>query len=252
MKRLNDKVAIVTGSASGIGRSIALLLAQNGAHVACCDLDPEGNKEVVAQIKSTGVKSLAIKVDISQENEVKECVKQTIDEFGRIDILVNCAAYLSANAGGKFHEEDVTDWNNHIDITLKGTLYFCKAVIPSMMNQNYGRIINITSAATKGIQPGGPYLYPACKAAIATVSKNLAVEVARYGILINCVAPGPIRTENLLSQPTEFLDKIARPIPLKRLGEPEEVANLVLFLASDESSYITGQHYSVDGGLVMV
>lgn len=252
MKRLHNKVAIVTGAASGIGRAIALTLARNGAHVVCCDLNPEGCKQVATQIESAGTKSLAIKTDISQENEVKECIRHTIDEFGRIDILVNCAAYLDINAGGKFHEEYVTDWDKHINITLKGTLYFSKAVVPLMMDQKHGRIINITSAATKGIQPGGPYLYPACKAAIATISKNLAVEVARYGILINCVAPGPIKTENLLSQPSEFLDKIARPIPLKRLGEPEEVANLVLFLASDEASYITGQHYSVDGGLVMI
>lgn len=252
MGRLDGRVCIITGGASGIGKSIAMIMGAEGARIVACDVNMNGIKEVVDQVKIAGGEAVACEVDISKKEQVKTSIEKALNEFGKIDVLVNCAAYLAETAGGPFHEESETEWDMHINITLKGTLNYCKAVIPHMMDQKSGRIINITSAAVKGIQPGGPYLYPACKAAIATVSRNLAVELARYGILVNCVAPGPIKTAKLLSQPKEFVEKIARPIPLKRLGEPEDVANLVLFLASNESGYITGQQYSVDGGLVMV
>ncbi len=122
-------------------------------------------------------------------------------------------------------------------------------MIPHMMSRKSGRIINISTVAAKVGQPGGPYLYPGCKAAIVAISRCLAGELGRSGISVNCVAPGPTRTGSLMEQPQEFLDKITRGIPLRKMGEPEDIAHMIAFLASDEAGFITGQHYSVDGGI---
>lgn len=247
--KLDGKTAIVTGSTAGIGRAIAVVLAGHGAKVVVCGRNVAKGKEVADAIKASGGTALAMKADIASFADIDAVVAKTLEAFGKIDVLVNNAAYLPGTSTKPFHEEDPAEWDNHINTTLKGTLYACRAVIPHMIKERRGKIINISTVAAKLGQPTGPYLYPGCKAAVVAVSKCLAGELGRYGITVNCVAPGPIKTANLLSQPQEFLDKIARPIPLKRMGEPEEIAHMVAFLASDEANFITGQHYSVDGGL---
>ncbi|MFO8011526.1 MAG: 3-oxoacyl-ACP reductase family protein [Dehalococcoidia bacterium] len=247
--KLDGRVAIVTGATSGIGRSIALVLASEGAKVAVCGRNMDRGNEVVEQIQQAGGTGMMIQGDIASYRDIDATVDRTIGEWGKIDILVNNAAYLPGTSSGPFHEEDPSDWETHIDITLKGTLYFCRAVIPHMMSRKSGRIINISTVAAKVGQPGGPYLYPGCKAAIVAISRCLASELGRSGISVNCVAPGPTRTGSLLEQPQEFLDKITRGIPLRKMGEPEDIAHMVAFLASDEAGFITGQHYSVDGGI---
>ncbi|NQT71229.1 MAG: SDR family oxidoreductase [Chloroflexi bacterium] len=249
--KLENKVAIVSGAASGIGRAIALNLAENGARVAVCDINLDGAEEVANEIGASGGEALALKVDVSNWPEVEANVTTVLEKFGIIDVLVNSAAYLGFQMGKAFHEEELEEWDKHINVTLKGTLHFCRAVIPHMIAQQSGRIVNITSTAAKVGDPAVPVFYPACKAGIAAVSRCLAAQLARHGILINCVAPGPIQTPALLSQPPIYLEKMAKPIPLKRLGEPEDVANMVLFLSSDDSKFITGQHYSVDGGITL-
>lgn len=249
--KLDGKAAIVTGAASGIGRACALRLAGEGAGVVICDLNLDGADSAAAEIRASGGTALPLQVDVAKQAEVEAAVERTLTEYGRIDILVNAAAYLTFTLGQQFHDETDEEWDRHINVTLKGTLRFCRAVIPHMIAQKSGRIINITSDAAKVMQPAGPYLYPGCKAAVAAVSRCLAASLAPHGILVNCVAPGPVRTPSMMSQPDWLLDLVTQGIPLKRLGEPEEVAGLVILLASDEASYITGQHWSVDGGIAI-
>lgn len=249
--KLTNKVAVVSGAASGIGRATAINLANNGARVAVCDINVDGAREVSDEITASGGEAIALQVDVSKWQDVENTVKAVLEKFGNVDILVNSAAYLGFQMGNAFHEEDLDEWGKHINVTLKGTLYFCKAVIPHMIARQSGRIVNITSTAAKIGDPAVPVLYPGAKAGVAAVSRCLAAQYARHGILINCVAPGPIQTPALLSQPPIYLEKMAKPIPLKRLGEPEDVANMVLFLSSEDSKFITGQHYSVDGGITL-
>ena len=249
--KLEGKAVIVSGAASGIGRAIALNLAANGARIAVCDIDMDGAEQVADEIGSLGGEAVALMVDVSNWPEVEATVNTVIEEFRNIDVLVNSAAYLGFQMGNAFHEEELEEWDKHLNITLKGTLHFCRAVIPNMIAQQSGRIGNITSAAAKVGDPAVPVFYPASKAGVAAVSRCLAAQLAPHGILVNCVAPGPIKTPALLSQSPEYLEKMAKPIPLKRLGETEDVANMVLFLSTDDSKFVTGQQYSVDGGITM-
>ena len=251
---LQNKVAIVTGAASGIGRAIALVLGREGASVVIGDLDLTKAEEVASQLSASGSKCFAVKADVSRAPDVNGMVEKTIRELGRIDILVNNAAYLGFSLEHKrFVETDEADWDLHISITLKGTLHCCKAVIPHMTAQGGGRIINITSDCAKLMAPRGEVLYSAVKAAVAGLSRCLAGELARSKILVNCVAPGFIMTPTVLeTRPLEWQKKVTAGIPLKKPGEPEDIAEMVAFLASDQAKYITGQHYSVNGGTAML
>lgn len=252
--KLEDRVAIVTGAASGIGRAVALTLGREGASVVIGDLDIAGAGKVALEVSELGARSVAVKMDVSRPAEVNSMVENAIAEFGKIDILVNNAAYLGFSLEHKlFTDTDEAEWDRHINVTLKGTLHCCKAVIPHMVDQNWGRIINITSDAAKAMAPRGEALYSGCKSAVAAFSKSLAGELARHNILVNCVAPGLTMTPTVAkTRPQEWQDKILRSIPLRRAGEAEDIANMVLFLASDEAKYITGQHFSVNGGVLMV
>ena len=251
--RLQNRVAIVTGGASGIGRAIALTFGREKAQVVIGDIDLAGAEKVASEVKELGSKALAVQADVSKQIEVKMMVEKTIAEFSKIDILVNNAAYLGFSWEHKpFIDTDEAEWDRHINVTFKGTLHCCKAVLPYMIEQKWGRIINITSDSAKIMAPRGEALYSACKAGIAGFSRCLAGEVAQYNILVNCVAPGLVMTPSVAkTRPREWQDKVIKSIPLRRAAIPEDIANMVLFLASDDASYITGQHFSVDGGVVV-
>jgi NAD(P)-dependent dehydrogenase (short-subunit alcohol dehydrogenase family) len=247
--RLKDKVAIVTGAASGIGRAIALALGREGASVVVDDIDLGPAETVADEVRKLGAKALAIKADVSKEGEVKQMVERTVAEFGRVDILVNNAA-AGESGLNLFHETEAADWETHIDSILKGMLHCCRAVIPHMIEHKGGRIINIASAITRvGVERMA--VYSGCKGAVPSFSRSIAVELGRHGILVNCVSPGITRTPPLLRY-LEVLPDLTKHwqsgIPLQRLGEPEDIADIVVFLASDKSKYITGQDFAVDGG----
>jgi len=252
--KLKDRVAIVTGAASGIGRAIALALGREGASMVIGDIDLAGGEKVALEVRDLGSRSLAVKTDVSRSAEVNAMVEKAIAKFGKIDILVNNAAYLGFSLEHKpFIDTEEAEWDMHISVTLKGALHCSKAVIPYMVDQKWGRIINITSDAAKAMALRGEAVYSASKAGVAGFSRCLAGELARHNILVNCVAPGFTMTPAVMkTRPQEWQGKVVSSIPLRRAGEPEDIANMVLFLASDEAKYITGQHYSVNGGVLMI
>jgi len=249
--RLKNRVAIVTGAASGIGKAIAAAISREGASVVIADINMEGSEKTARAISKSGGKALPIKTDISKEAEVQQMVERTIAQFGRVDILVNNAAFLGSSLHQRpFVNTQMAEWKAEIDVTFIGTLLCCKTVVAPMLKQKSGRIISISSDAGKmGIPKMA--IYSACKAGIAGFSRTLAQELAADGITVNCISPGPIETRTV----TEILKKspgqreawVAN-VPMRRLGEPEDIASMVVFLASDEARYITGQDYSVDGG----
>jgi 2-hydroxycyclohexanecarboxyl-CoA dehydrogenase len=249
--RLKSKVAIITGAAYGIGQGIAQAVAREGASVVIADINMEGSEKTARDICKSGSKALAMKVDISKEAEVKNMIERTISQFGRVDILVNNAAFLGSSYHQKpFVDTQVSEWRAEIDVTFIGTLLCCHAVTSHMLKQKSGRIINISSDAGKmGIPKMA--IYSACKGAMAGFSRALAQELAPEGITVNCISPGPIETPTvtaiLKKMPGQREAWVAN-VPMRRLGEPADIASMVVFLASDEASYITGQDYSVDGG----
>jgi len=185
---LKNRVAIVTGAAAGIGRASALALGRERASVVIADIDFKGAQLVADEIKASGSMSLALPTDVSQEEQVKEMVGWTADHFGAVDIMGNNAAFTDYEFK-YFHETQSADWEREINVTFKGVLYCCRAVVSHMIERCSGRIINITSDASKAPVPGHT-IYSACKAAVAGFSRALATELSRYGILVNCVAPG--------------------------------------------------------------
>ncbi|MFC1944377.1 SDR family NAD(P)-dependent oxidoreductase [Chloroflexota bacterium] len=248
--KLEKKVSIVTGAAQGIGRAIAHALGREGSVVIIGDIDIEGAERTADELRRLGAQALAIKTDVSKEAEVGEMVRKTLDQFGSVDILVNNAAFLAVKYK-YFYETEPAEWDAEINVTFKGVLHCCRMVIPHMISQNSGRIVNITSGAAQSITSSRLSVYAGCKAAVAGFSRIIAFELTRYGILVNCVSPGSIRTETFEKMQPRMIDKSIASIPLRRAGEPADVANLVLFLASDDGKYITGQHWSVSGGAVV-
>lgn len=245
---LKGKVAIVTGAGQGIGREIALYLAKNGANVVVADITDK-MLEVVNEIKSLGSQGLAVKCDISKTEEVEKMVDETIREFGRIDILVNNAGIYPSKP---FLEMTEQDWDRVLNINLKGTFHCIKAVVSKMVSQKYGKIINLSSMAGSTIGFPSQAHYSASKAGIVGLTKTLALELAPFGININAIAPGPINpTGSITTNNIEAIEQIRKTIPIGRIGQPEDVANLVLYLASDESSFITGQCIVIDGGFTV-
>jgi 3-oxoacyl-[acyl-carrier protein] reductase len=244
MFNLNGKVAIVTGAGQGIGREIALLLAKRGAKVVVVDISDKVF-EVLKDIEALGQEGLAIKCDVSNSGEVEEAVRKIVEKFNRIDILVNNAGIYPFKPLTEMTEQE---WDKVLSVNLKGVFNFTRAVIPRMIEQKRGKIVNIASVVGSVVGFANLTHYSASKAGIVGFTRALALEVAQYGINVNAVSPGPILTPGTGGLKEEIREQIRKSIPLGRWGKPEEVANLVLFLASDESDFITGQNIIIDGG----
>ncbi len=247
--RFKDRIAIVTGAGSkrGIGRTTALTLAREGADVVVGDLDLQGAEAVVAEIKALGRRSLAVKVDVSKQEDISRLVQRVLDQFGRIDVLVNNAGITQPI---KVLDMTEADWDRIITTNLKGTFLCSKAVLPAMIKQGYGRIVNLSSVSAKrgGGVFGGAH-YSAAKAGILGFAKALAREVAGYGITVNSVAPGLIATDIRGGlESSERQKEMSSDIPCRRLGTPEDVAAAIAFLASEDAGYITGEEIDINGG----
>ena len=245
---LKGKVAIVTGSSRGIGLQIAENFAQLGATVVVTATKQETCDKVAKALEEKyGVTTLGIQANVSNSEDVQNLVRQVVDKFGGIDILVNNAGIAKDNLVLRLTEED---WSSVLKTNLDSVFYFTKAVIRPMMKKKWGRIINITSVV--GVTGNaGQANYAASKAGIIGFTKSVAKEYGAKGITCNAIAPGFIETDMIESLPKEYLNNIIEAIPQKRMGQQQDVANAVSFLASDYSGYITGQVIQVDGGMVM-
>jgi 3-oxoacyl-[acyl-carrier protein] reductase len=244
--RFQDKVAIITGGANGIGQATVMAFASEGAKIVIVDLAARG-EEVAAKIRQNGGEALFIQANVSNSEEVQAVVKRTIDSYGQIDILVNNAGITRDNLIIKMKEED---WDLVIKVNLSSAYHFSKAVIRPMMRKRFGRIINLASVVGLAGQAGQTN-YAASKAGIIAFTKSLAKEVGSRNITVNAVAPGFIKTALTDVLPPELVQASIDNTPLARLGEVEDVAKAILFLASDDASFITGHVLTVDGGLVM-
>lgn len=243
-----NKTALITGATRGIGKQIALTLAQNGYDIAInYRTENDALKETKKQIEEKGVKCLTVQGDVSNFEDCEKFVKEIIEEYGKIDVLVNNAGITKDMLLMRMKKEDFEDV---IDTNLVGTFNVTKNIISHMMKARSGRIINISSVV--GVAGNaGQTNYSASKAGMIGFTKSLAKEVASRGILVNAVAPGFIETGMTDVLKEEIKEEIAKSIPLKRMGKTEDVANVVKFLVSEESSYITGQVINVDGGMLM-
>lgn len=259
---LKDKVAIVTGSAMGIGKAIALTFAEEGAKVVVADIDEEKGNAVAEEIRAKGTESLMVKTDVTKLAEANQLARATVDKFGAIDILVNCAAAWRINFFMQMTEED---WDFEIATCYRSVLNCTRAVLEHMIPRRVGQIINIGSDAGRVGEPNQP-VYSGAKAGVIAFTKGLAKDVARHGILVNAVCPSMTRTERIIDMERvmeaqggdalaayqERMQKIIRQYPLRKLGTPQDVANMVVFLASDRANHVTGQTISVNGGYCMV
>jgi 2-deoxy-D-gluconate 3-dehydrogenase len=256
---LKDKVAVVTGGAKGMGKGISLKFAEEGCAVVVSDIDIEGAHGVVAEIAAQGGKALAIKADIRKSAEVQNMVDETTREFGRVDILVNNAGGVPGTKGsGNSDTISEEEWDRIIELNLKGPFLVCRAVLPGMKKNRYGKIINLSSMGA--VSPAVSVLhYHAAKAGILGLTLNLAFELAPLGVYVNAIVPGPVETpfwDALMPAGPErdkFLAALSKhEVPLGRMGTPQDIANVALFLASGLSDYMTGQVLCVAGGQPML
>jgi 3-oxoacyl-[acyl-carrier protein] reductase len=248
--RLLNKVVLITGAARGIGKAIAIGLALEGARIMLADIDLEEAEAVAAAISKNQGQAEAFRLDVSNKVNVEKAVDLILAKEGRIDVLVNNAGVAGVTA---FVDTNDDEWNRIMDINLKGVYYCCKAVVPSMIKQHTGKIINISSVAAKvGGGLLGTSTYAASKAGVIGLSKGLARELAPFGIYVNVIAPGSITTDITRKYLTaeQQADSIKR-IPVGRRGNPEDVAGVAVLLASAESDFITGATIDVNGGLRM-
>jgi len=254
-----DKTVVVTGGASGIGRAICDEFARHGANVAVCDINFEAAQKTAEQISATGKKAVAVKVDVTDEDDVNAMIRKVVDCFGSIDVMCNNAGII--NCMKKVEDITAQEWDKIFAVNAKGVFLCCKAVIPQMRKQNYGRIINTASQAGKA---GIPLLghYCATKAAVILLTKTLALELATENIHVNSVCPGSVDTE-MTTLETKIVSKITGEdpkvikqkwtdaVPMKKLATPRDIAKVFVFLASEYADYMTGQAVNVCGGQMM-
>lgn len=247
--QLKDKTAIITGARRGMGRTHALALAEEGANVVVSDISLEDCQKVVDEIKSAGGEAIAVKCDVTKKQEVEKMVKDALDKFGKINILVNNAGIAEFKAFLEMTEEE---WDKTLDINLKGYFLCAQACAKEMAKQKSGTIVNISSIAMGQVGVGFSEIthYCASKGGIAGMTEALAVELASYNIRVNAIAPGIIETPMIdsIKQDPKTMEAMLARVPMGRVGKPEEVSNAVVFLASDKASYITGSVIVVDGG----
>jgi 3-oxoacyl-[acyl-carrier protein] reductase len=245
--RVKDKVVIITGGGSGIGKETGLLFAKEGAKVVVADVNEKAGTETVDTIKTSGGEALFAKLDVSNREQTKQVVKDTIAKYGRIDVLINNAGIIQDALLVKMTEDQ---WDKVIDINLKGPFNCIQAVAEQMINQGSGVILNISSLVALYGNVGQTN-YAATKAGLIGMTKTLAKELGKKGIRVNAIAPGFIYTPMTATVPEKILDMMKEKTPLKRLGTPGDIANALLFLSSDEASFINGAVISVDGGLLL-
>lgn len=244
---MEKKVAIVTGSARGIGKAIAEKLAHLKFDIVICDVDEAAVKETTAEMKKMGVEALGLKVDVTNSEDVVRLFEETKNTFGQVDVLVNNAGITRDNLLIRMKDEE---WDSVIAVNLKGSFNCLRAAAKIMMKQRSGKIINIASVV--GVMGNASQAnYSASKGGLISLTKSAAKELAARGVMVNAVAPGYIETEMTKNLPDAVKDGFLSVVPLKRPGQAEDVANVVAFLASPDSDYITGQVLHVDGGMVM-
>lgn len=245
--RLNNKVAIITGGGSGIGKETSLLFSEEGAKVVVADIDENGGKETVEEIIEAGGEAFFFKLDVSDREHTITVVKETKEKYGKIDILINNAGITQDALVVKMTEEQ---WDRVIDVNLKGVFNCTQAVVGVMIEQGSGVIINASSVV--GLFGNiGQTNYAVTKAGVIGMTKSLAKELGKKGIRVNAVAPGFILTPMTAGVPEKILELMKEKTPLKKLGDPKDVANAYLYLASDEAKYVNGVVLSVDGGLII-
>jgi NAD(P)-dependent dehydrogenase (short-subunit alcohol dehydrogenase family) len=257
--RLDGKVALITGAGSGQGRAAARLFAERGARVTVAEVNEESGKSAAREVVDGGGESLAVRCDVSQAGEVRAAVEATVSAFGRLDILYNNAALWypargnyrpGTDAPSPLLEENI--WDRTIAVDLKGIYLCCKYGIPAMQKGGSGSIINTSSIAALRVGRGASDAYTAAKGGVIAMTRTLAVEHAQYGIRCNCIIPGAVRTPLVGEMTPEYEEAVVKTIPMGRWAEPEDIAKLALFLASEESSWVTGAMFVIDGGFTAV
>ncbi|HEY0753336.1 MAG TPA: SDR family NAD(P)-dependent oxidoreductase [Ktedonobacteraceae bacterium] len=250
MGKLDGRVALVTGAGRGIGGATALRLAEDGARVVLADVDLEGCKQVAAQIEQAGSQALAVSCNVADKANVEAAFQQAVEQFGQLDILVNNAGVLRDNLLFKMSDED---WETVMNVHLKGAFLCSRAAQAYMVQQKYGRIISLSSTSALGNR--GQSNYSTAKAGLQGLTKTLAIELGPFGITANAVAPGFIDTEMTRTtarrqglDPDQVIEMAAKSIPVRRVGQPRDVANVIAFLASEEAGFVSGQIIYVAGG----
>ena len=250
MGRLEGRIAFVTGAGRGIGAATALRMAEEGARVALADVDTEGSKQVAAELERIGSEGLVVSCDVSDSAKVQAAIDQAVSHFGRVDILVNNAGVLRDNLLFKMSE---SDWDTVMGVHLKGAFLCSRAAQKYMVEQKYGRIVSLSSTSALGNR--GQANYSSAKAGLQGLTRTLAIELGPYGITANAVAPGFIDTEMTRStarrqglDPDEIIAQASKTIPVRRVGQPRDIANVICFLCSDEASFVNGQIIYVAGG----
>jgi 3-oxoacyl-[acyl-carrier protein] reductase len=242
--RLEGRVALVTGAGGGIGAATARRFAREGATVVVNDVDLELARPLVTELQKEGARALSIAADVTARTDVEAMVDHVVGEFGRLDVLVNNAG---VNRDAMSHKMTEEQWDQVLAVNLKGTFLCAQAVLAGMRERGWGRVINTSSVGSLGNI--GQANYAASKAGVIGLTRTLALEYAKYGITVNCVAPGPVMTRMLAGVPVAIREKIVAKVPVGRIARPEEIAAVHAFLASEDAAFITGQVLFVDGGM---